>query len=223
MKGPVDRLAIFVDALLRDRRPPRFPADPEEAPALFAASALKAAHPGADLPTADFISRLEQKLSAEVARAEQVPLAGSRVTRRTLLQVGGASVAAAMAGVLVDRALSADHAPPPNNLVVDRGWWLPVVSTAALQPGQAVRFSSGAVEGFVVNDAGDVRAMSAVCTHMGCILKFNQQEQRLDCPCHAASFNLTGAPMSRAYLSSLPQLRSRARDGHIEVEVPAQT
>lgn len=222
MRGPVDRLATFVDALLHERRPPRFPAEPEEAPALFAASALKAARPGADLPSAEFIASLEQQLTAEVARAASVPSSSRRLSRRTLLQVSGASAAAMVAGVLVDRALTADKATPPNTLVVDHGRWLPVVSTAALQPGQAVRFSSGAVEGFVINDAGAVRAMSAVCTHMGCILKFNQDQQRLDCPCHGASFTLNGSPMSRDYLSSLPQLRSRLRDGHVEVEVPVQ-
>jgi cytochrome b6-f complex iron-sulfur subunit len=222
VKGPVDRLAVFVDALLHERRPPRFPADPDEASALYAASALKAARPGADLPTSAFIAGLEQQLAAEVERADAAPRGGRRLSRRVLLQVSGASAAAMVAGVLVDRALNADKPPPPDNLVADHGAWLPVVSTAALPPGQAVRFSSGAVEGFVLNDAGDVRAMSAVCTHMGCILKFNQAQQRLDCPCHGASFNLDGSPMSRDYLSALPQLRSRVRDGHIEVEVPAQ-
>lgn len=222
MKGPVDRLAVFVDALLHERRPPRFPADPEESPALYAASALKAARPGADLPTSAFIADLERKLGAEVVRSDSAPRRSRGLSRRALLQVSGASAAAMVAGVLVDRALTAEKAPPPNNLVADRGRWLAVVSTAALQPGQAVRFSSGAVEGFVLNDSGTVRAMSAVCTHMGCILKFNQGQQRLDCPCHGASFNLDGSPMSRDYLSSLPQLRSRVQDGHIEVEVPAQ-
>ncbi|HEV1998279.1 MAG TPA: Rieske 2Fe-2S domain-containing protein [Candidatus Dormibacteraeota bacterium] len=222
MKGPVDRLAMFVDALLRERRPPRFPAEPGEAPALYAASALKAARPGADLPRATFIAALERQLSVEVAHADSLPASARRWSRRTLLQVSGASAAAMVAGVLVDRALTADRPPLPTTLVADKGRWLPIVSTAALHPGQAVRFSTGAVEGFVINDAGAVRAMSAVCTHMGCILKFNQDQQRLDCPCHGASFNLDGSPMSRAYLSSLPQLRSRLRDGHVEVEVPAQ-
>ncbi len=220
MKGPVDRLAIFVDALLHERRPPRFAADPEEAPALYAASALKAARPGADLPSTDFVSSLEQKLGAEAARTHSLPADARRLSRRTLLQVSGASAAALVAGVLVDRALTADKASLPNKLVVNRGWWLPVVTTAALQPGQAVRFSSAALEGFVVNDAGSVRAMSAVCTHMGCILRFNQDQQRLDCPCHGASFKLDGSPLSRDYLSSLPLLSSRVRDGHIEVQVP---
>lgn len=222
MKGPVDRLAIFVDALLHERRPPRFPAEPDEAAALYAASALKAARPGADLPSADFVSSLERRLATEIARAQSPAPAGPRLSRRTLLQVSSASAAAMVAGVLVDRALTAEKKAPPDQLVTDHGTWLPVVSTAALQPGQAVRFSSGAVEGFVVNESGSVRAMSAVCTHMGCILKFNQAQQRLDCPCHGASFNMDGSPMSRDYLSALPQLRSRVRDGHVEVEVPSQ-
>ena len=222
MKGPVDRVATFVDALLHERRPSRFPVEPEEAPALYAASALKAARPGADLPTAKFIAGLERQLSEEVAHADSLPASARRWSRRTLLQVSGASAAAMVAGVLVDRALTADRAPLPNLLVADKRRWLPIVSTTALQPGLAVRFSTGSLEGFVINDAGAVRAMSAVCTHMGCILKFNQDQQRLDCPCHGASFNLDGSPMSRDYLSSLPQLRSRLRDGHVEVEVPAQ-
>jgi cytochrome b6-f complex iron-sulfur subunit len=222
MKGPIDRLAIFVDALLHERRPPRFPADADEAPALYAASALKAARPGADLPSTEFISELERKLGAELQRGHEVPGGNRRLSRRTLLQVSGASAAAMAAGILVDRALTAEKTPPPNTLVAGKTWWLPVVSAGSLEPGHAVRFSSGAVEGFVINQAGTVRAMSAVCTHMGCILKFNQDQQRLDCPCHGASFKLDGSPMSRDYLSSLPQLRSRVRDGHIEVEVPEQ-
>ena len=222
MSNPIDRLAKYVDALLHEQRPPRFPAEPDEAPGLYVATALKTARPGADLPSPGFIRGLEAHLAAEVARGGAAAPARGGLSRRTLLQVTGASAAALVAGVLVDRAVTQDAPPPPNTLVPVSGRWVPVVSAAQLQPGHAVRFSTPGVEGFVVNHGGDVLAMSAVCTHMGCILHFNATDARLDCPCHGASFALDGAPISREYLKSLPRLRSRVVGGSIEVEVPQQ-
>ena len=61
-----------------------------------------------------------------------------------------------------------------------------------MPPGSAVRFSTAAFDGFVVNDAGAVRALSSVCTHMGCTLHFRPDWQDLRCPCHGASFGLDG-------------------------------
>jgi cytochrome b6-f complex iron-sulfur subunit len=221
-----DRLARVVDALLHERRPPRFPAEQDEAAALYAAAALKAARPGADLPSASFVADLERRLGAEVDRGNEAP-GRRRLSRRTLLQVGGASAAAAVAGILVDRAAfqevaRRDTSPGGSSLVPKNGQWVPVVSRASLGVGQAVRFSSGGVEGFVVNIGGNIQAMSAVCTHMGCILRINQPARRLDCPCHGASFDLHGAPLNGGYLDSLPRLASRVRGDSVEVQVPAQ-
>ncbi|HET8570844.1 MAG TPA: Rieske (2Fe-2S) protein, partial [Candidatus Limnocylindria bacterium] len=49
-----------------------------------------------------------------------------------------------------------------------------------------------AFDGYVVNDAGEIRALSSVCTHMGCTLHFRPDWQDLRCPCHGASFDLKG-------------------------------
>lgn len=35
-------------------------------------------------------------------------------------------------------------------------------------------------------------AMSAVCTHLGCIVKFSESDLVLKCPCHGAIFDLNG-------------------------------
>ncbi|MEA2684066.1 MAG: hypothetical protein QOK05_2394 [Chloroflexota bacterium] len=222
MSRAADRLAKVVDRLVRERRPPAFPAEPDEAPALYAAAALKAARPGADLPSRDFVAGLERKLATEVARGDAPSSRGARLSRRTLIQLSGASAAAAVAGVLVDRALTRPESRPPGKLVPDAGRWTPVVSVGSLPEGRAMRFSSGAVEGFVVNSGGHLLAMSAVCTHMGCILRFNQPARSLDCPCHGASFDLTGSPMNGGYLDSLPRLATRVSGGTIEVQVPTQ-
>ena len=221
MSNPVDHLARFVDAILHERRPPRFPAEDDEAPGLYAAAALKAARPGADLPSPAFVRDLEGRLADQVGRVGSPPT-GRGISRRTVLQVGSASAAALVAGILVDRSVTQDAPPPPDNLTPTAGRWVPVVSAANLRVGHAVRFSTPGVEGFVVNHGGQVLAMSAVCTHMGCILHFNSTDARLDCPCHGASFSLDGSPISREYLRSLPRLHSRVSGGTIEVEVPQQ-
>ncbi len=36
------------------------------------------------------------------------------------------------------------------------------------------------------------RAVRALCTHMTCILRFNELDATLDCPCHGSSFELDG-------------------------------
>ncbi len=42
------------------------------------------------------------------------------------------------------------------------------------------------------DDAGTVHAVSAVCSHMGCIVGWNETDRTWDCPCHGSRFELTG-------------------------------
>jgi len=58
MRSPVDWIAAFVEDLIRNRRPRRFKASPEEMVALRAAAALSAARPGANRPSRRFIDQV---------------------------------------------------------------------------------------------------------------------------------------------------------------------
>jgi Rieske Fe-S protein len=43
------------------------------------------------------------------------------------------------------------------------------------------------------DDAGELRALSPTCTHLGCVVEFNQAERTWDCPCHGSRFDTDGA------------------------------
>jgi cytochrome b6-f complex iron-sulfur subunit len=211
-----NRARRFVDALLRDRRPPRFEADAEEARLLEVATSLRGARTATDLPSAEFVSGLEGRLRTQV---EAGPGPRREPSRRGFL-IGGGIAAAAAAGVAVDLGVRrADQDGTQGELVPAAGTWQPVATLADLADGHPRRFRAGAVEGVLVpHPDGSVHALSAVCTHMGCLLE--ARARSLLCPCHGASFDLQGAPIDREYLTSpLPRLRSRVAGDRVEVLV----
>jgi glycine/D-amino acid oxidase-like deaminating enzyme/nitrite reductase/ring-hydroxylating ferredoxin subunit len=42
------------------------------------------------------------------------------------------------------------------------------------------------------DDAGALHRVSATCTHMGCLVRWNSAERTWDCPCHGSRFDTTG-------------------------------
>lgn len=50
---------------------------------------------------------------------------------------------------------------------------------------------------------GAVYAVSPVCTHMGCLVHFNNSEQSWDCPCHGSRFAVNGEVMNGPAVTAL--------------------
>jgi len=42
------------------------------------------------------------------------------------------------------------------------------------------------------DEHGQLHGVSAVCPHMGCLVRWNVAEQTWDCPCHGSRFRPTG-------------------------------
>ena len=214
-----EQVAAFVDDLLKGRRPRRFGAHADDADALRAAAALAAARPGADEPNAIFAERLRRELAEAVERARRPSASRRRLLGRLGLPAAAALVGAAVATGIREAAERLVPEAPPG-VLVPRGTsarWMPVASLASLIPGQPLRFTAGAVPGFLVQGPNEIQAISAICTHMGCLLDPSVDGERLDCPCHGASFALDGSPLNAEYTRPLPRLRVRVSGDMVEV------
>jgi nitrite reductase/ring-hydroxylating ferredoxin subunit len=208
----------YVEDLLAGRRPRPFKATEDEAAEVRAAILLRAEQDDGE-PSEEFVAGLRDRLATEMG--ERQP-AGNR---RRFVKITAAAAAAAAAGAGIDHALTTSTAAAPRdqNLVPDNGEWRTVVASADLPDGTVRPFDLGAVAGFLRRNGGEVSAVSAICTHLGCRLRLDAPERKLNCPCHRTSFNVDGS-LSEHELPvappPLPRLLVRESGGHVEVFVP---
>ncbi len=67
-------------------------------------------------------------------------------------------------------------------------------SSLDLAPGEGQVVSRGGRQlGVARSKRGTIQVVSARCTHLGCIVSWNDAEQSWDCPCHGSRFGLDGS------------------------------
>ena len=67
-------------------------------------------------------------------------------------------------------------------------------TVAGLRPGEgAVVEIDGEMTAVYAGPAGELLAVSAICTHLGCTVAFNADDSTWDCPCHGSRFAADGA------------------------------
>lgn len=64
---------------------------------------------------------------------------------------------------------------------------------------------------------GDVRAFSAICTHLGCTVQYRRDLQQIWCPCHDGHFDLQGVNVKGPPPRPLPRLEAAVEDGVVWV------
>jgi Rieske Fe-S protein len=92
----------------------------------------------------------------------------------------------------------------------------------SLKPNSAAIFKFGSKPGIVVRTAdGDIRAFSAVCTHLDCTVQFKPDTSQLWCACHNGTYDLGGSVVSGPPPRGLEQftvnLRGEGDDAEIVV------
>jgi glycine/D-amino acid oxidase-like deaminating enzyme/nitrite reductase/ring-hydroxylating ferredoxin subunit len=138
-----------------------------------------------------------------------------RILTVTGLRKWGLAMGAAAAGVLADRVLGRENrtadqfgpqrlhpvASAPSFLKENADDGLRFFagrlrrggSIDDLAPGEGAVVGSGLGQRAVYRDErGELTVLSARCTHLGCIVRFNSAERTWDCPCHGSRFAVDG-------------------------------
>lgn len=69
----------------------------------------------------------------------------------------------------------------------------------------------------VIYDKGEWKAFNAVCPHLGCIVRWQKQEGKILCPCHAARFDTNGNVISGPPPKPLKQYRVEIADNSVRL------
>jgi Rieske Fe-S protein len=216
--------------------------------ALFRSASPEEAEPRPEF-AAELQARLEQELQ-QPAKPQPFPFLSKkpqkkpRISRRALLTGGAAAAASMVVGVGIGDAAERMAQQPPSSgtkwpaplVPEDKGVWVTVAKLADLGE-SAIRFATDSIVGYIIRSDGDngekpgaIIALSAACTDMGCIIKWQDKERKYLCPCHDGLFTEYGKPDQASpvnYLTALPRMDTKitTQNGHevIQVKVPAST
>jgi Rieske Fe-S protein len=229
---------------------------PSKASIYRMAALFRSASPEEAEPRPEFAAELQARLEQELQQPtkpqpfpflSKKPQKKPRLSRRALL-TGGAAAAASMVvgvgiGATVEQTTQKQTSNPGNSskwptpLVPEgQGVWVTVAKLADLGE-SAIRFATDSIVGYIIRSDGDngekpgaIIAISAACTHMGCIVNWQDTERKYFCPCHGGLFSEYGKPDKASpvnYLTALPRLDTRiTKQGTnevIQVRVPAST
>jgi Rieske Fe-S protein len=143
--------------------------------------------------------------------------AGQSLDRRGFLKYVLVSFAAAATAVGVAIPIVA-YLWPPKQAAGTGGGWVAVANTADLPVGQGAVYSVNNKPVLVVHTQDGYHALSATCTHLGCIVFWSEQKGVIACPCHAAFFTTNGDVISGPAPAPLPGYRVQVEGDQIYVE-----
>ena len=86
-----------------------------------------------------------------------------------------------------------------------------VDSVDEIKPGAGAIISRGLRKVAAYRDPkGEVHELSAVCRHLGCIVKWNTSENTWDCPCHGSRYDALGKVIQGPANSDLEEVEQTA-------------
>ncbi len=109
--------------------------------------------------------------------------------------------------------------------------WVPATTLDDLEDGllKTVHVQTSGADGylesttrhviFLTRHGNEVRALSSVCTHLGCHVVWDAQQHVLKCPCHGGVFTAAGDVEAGPPPKSLEPVATRVQNGRIFVRL----
>lgn len=94
---------------------------------------------------------------------------------------------------------------------------IPIGDEGSISEGEAKTVRYGRYPAIILNTAGrGLVAYSAVCTHFACLVKWNPESGKIECPCHEGYFDPTdGSVISGPPPDPLLEIRLFTEDGTV--------
>lgn len=108
------------------------------------------------------------------------------ISRRHFFQVAGFSACTLVAGG--SAAIALDFIRP--RVLFEPPTKFSLIPPGAMEPGQVQTVE--AHRAYVIRLTDGFRALSSVCTHLGCVTRFRPGSKTIACPCHGSRFDLNG-------------------------------
>jgi cytochrome b6-f complex iron-sulfur subunit len=114
----------------------------------------------------------------------ETPKPSALASRRQFIQLGAITLGTAWVGTGVQSWLFPQTSTQEAK---------PVVFALSELPVGGVKYATyGDIPIIIMRTAESIRALSLVCTHLGCTVQWNKGEQEFYCPCHDGYFDQFG-------------------------------
>ena len=137
------------------------------------------------------------------------------ISRRSFLDyLLGGSLLATFAGI----ALPVLYYLLPSKAAEGGGEAVAVGDESAVPKGKGKVFSYKEKAVIIINEEKTgLIALSAICTHLGCVVHYDEQKKQILCPCHAAVFDTKGNVVSGPAPKGLPAYKVAVAGGKIMI------
>lgn len=129
-------------------------------------------------------------IRAHQTKGETGPARSQNITRRSFLDyLLGTSAFATLAAILypIIRFMAPPHVVEAMQSSVI------AAKLSELPPNSGKIFKFGSKPGLIIRTAsGELKAFSAVCTHLDCIVQYRSDTKQIWCACHNGQYNLNG-------------------------------
>lgn len=95
---------------------------------------------------------------------------------------------------------------------------LPVRAEIEVRKVDGWRVSTAKQTVYVTRAGGELKVLSAICSHLGCVVPFDEAQKQFECPCHKGVFAIDGSRISGPPPRGLDSLPTKIEGGKLYVQ-----